>query len=419
MNQLAALTAFEFRKITGRKIVGIAGGIMLLLCVFLSISDLISYTAYSQSRESESSGWELMKTYQQNARALSGEKIDAALLQDMRQSFSREETSSEASLHIIDSSTGSQTVIESGGDTEDDTDSDILAYTPIDTYLSRIVADDAERRHISAGDFYQERNTMISDNRRDQQLEQGELEYWQQKDSQLSVPFIYEYNDGWSNLWEYATTLNFMLLLFLTICLSSLFSTEYTRRTDAVILCCRYGRRHLFLAKLLAGILFGLAAAILLFGVTLLCSLGIYGTDGFHSTLQVAFPLATRTLPLGTSVGLLFLLFLILAILYSAGILFLSETLKNSIAVMAIPVSIMILSTLIDIPYQFRTASQIFDFLPTNLFAVWELWDDRLISIFGNYVTNFQFAPLVYLLAAVLLILLTERSYRKYQVTGR
>lgn len=419
MNQLAALTAFEFRKITGRKIVWIASGIMLLLCVFLSISDLISYSAYSQSRESESSGWELMKTYQQNARALSGEKIDDALLQDMQQSFSWEETSSEDSLHIIDSSTGSQTVIESGGDTEDDTDSDILAYTPINTYLSRIVADDAERRHISAGDFYQERNTMISDNRRDQQLEQGELEYWQQKDSQLSVPFIYEYNDGWSNLWEYATTLNFMLLLFLTICLSSLFSTEYTRRTDAVILCCRYGRHHLFLAKLLAGILFGLAAAILLFGVTLLCSLGIYGTDGFHSTLQIAFPLATRTIPLGTSVGLLFLLFLILAILYSAGILFLSETLKNTIAVMAIPVSIMILSTLIDIPYQFRTASQIFDFLPTNLFAVWELWDDRLISIFGNYVTNFQFAPLVYLLAAFLLILLTERSYRKYQVTGR
>ena len=133
MKQLAALTAFEFRKITGRKIVWIAGCIILLLCVFLSISDLISYSAYSQSRESESSGWELMKTYQQNARALSGEKIDDALLQDMQQSFSREETSSEDSLHIINSSTGSKTVIENGGNTEDDTDSDILAYTTIDT----------------------------------------------------------------------------------------------------------------------------------------------------------------------------------------------------------------------------------------------------------------------------------------------
>lgn len=100
-------------------------------------------------------------------------------------------------------------------------------------------------------------------------------------------------------------------------------------------------------------------------------------------------------------------------------IMFLSESLKNSVVVMAIPVGIMTLTMMIDIPYQFRIFSQIYDLLPTNLLMVWELWDDRLVSLFGEYLTNFQIAPIMYFVIAILLFIAGKRIYQKYQIGAR
>ncbi len=86
---------------------------------------------------------------------------------------------------------------------------------------------------------------------------------------------------------------------------------------------------------------------------------------------------------------------------------------------MAIPVGIMFLTMLVDIPYQFRTLSQIYDLLPTNLLVTWAFWDDRLVSIFGKYLTNFQIAPIIYLMFTVLLFLVGKRRYQKYQIGAR
>ena len=99
--------------------------------------------------------------------------------------------------------------------------------------------------------------------------------------------------------------------------------------------------------------------------------------------------------------------------------MFLSIIFKNSIAVMAIPVGIMFLTMLIDIPYQFRIASQIYDLLPTNLLVKWELWDDRLVSILEKCFTNFEIAPFVYVIVILLFLFLGKRKYQKYQIMVR
>ena len=99
--------------------------------------------------------------------------------------------------------------------------------------------------------------------------------------------------------------------------------------------------------------------------------------------------------------------------------MFLSELLKNSVVVMAIPVGIMILTMMIDIPYHYIIFSQIYDLLPTNLLMVWELWDDRLVPLFGGYLTNFQIAPIIYFVIAILLFIAGKRIYQKYQIGAR
>ena len=116
---------------------------------------------------------------------------------------------------------------------------------------------------------------------------------------------------------------------------------------------------------------------------------------------------------------ILFFSLIAISVLYGCVIMLLSAILKSNVAVMAVPVGIMILTMMVDVPYQFRLASQVYDLLPTNLLNTTELWDDRLICILGRYFTNFQIAPFLYLVFAVLLILVGMVIYQRHLVQAR
>lgn len=201
------------------------------------------------------------------------------------------------------------------------------------------------------------------------------------------------------------------MLLMLAVCFSGVFSTEHLRKTDAVILCSRYGRKHLYLAKISAGMTFGAFVSALFLGITAVFSVLAYGADGFGAALQLAFPFSAWNITVGESVLVLLFVLLVNSILYSIAIMVLSEILKNSVAAMAVPVGMMLVTMMIDIPYQFRMASQIYDLLPTNLLFTRELWDDRLFLFFGRYLINYQIAPVIYLFAAAVLFCIGKKVY--------
>ena len=411
MKRIGTLYAYELKKIASRKIVWIVGIIMIFLCAFLSFSDLISSSYYG---EDEISGYEAMKINQEYARNLADRKIDDTLLREMQDYYSREDVE-----ESNDSISGGQISIITDESQEDEIDKGIKEYTPIYAYVKEITEDSNMALKISSDELYKMREKSILQNRTDQMLTEKEMEYWEEKDKQIETPFTYEYTESWSNLWNYMYTINYMILLMLAICLSNVFSVEYLRKTDAIILCSQYGKKHLYLAKVLAGISFGVIIAILFFGITAISSICVYGADGFSAALQIAFPLSSWNISVGESVLVLLFVLLIISVLYSVAIVILSEILKNSVAVMAIPVGIMILTMMIDIPYQFRIASQIYDLLPTNLLTVWELWDDRLVSVLGKYLTNFQIAPILYLIIIIVLFFVGKRVYLKHQIGAR
>lgn len=411
MKRIGTLYAYELKKIASRKIVWIVGIIMIFLCAFLSFSDLISSSYYG---EDEISGYEAMKINQEYARNLADRKIDDTLLREMQDYYSREDVE-----ESNDSISGGQISIITDESQEDEIDKGIKEYTPIYAYVKEITEDSNMALKISSDELYKMREKSILQNRTDQMLTEKEMDYWEEKDKQIETPFTYEYTESWSNLWNYMYTINYMILLMLAICLSNVFSVEYLRKTDAIILCSQYGKKHLYLAKVLAGISFGVIIAILFFGITAISSICVYGADGFSAALQIAFPLSSWNISVGESVLVLLFVLLIISVLYSVAIVILSEILKNSVAVMAIPVGIMILTMMIDIPYQFRIASQIYDLLPTNLLTEWELWDDRLVSVLGKYLTNFQIAPILYLIIIIVLFFVGKRVYLKHQIGAR
>lgn len=419
MGNIGTLYLYELNKILNRRIVWVIGLMILSLCIFLSASDLIA-TSVSDG-DTEISGFEAMKINRDYARNLSGKTLDGRLLEEMQENCfdeSTEEAAETAAETTRRTSTGGRVSV-TVGNAEDHEDGGIPQYAPIYSYVQEITEDRDLTQSIDAGELYAIREKAVYGNRSDQMLSDAEYGYWKNKNSQIETPFVYRYADGWGNLWEYAYTLNYLLFLLLAVCLSGVFSEEYSRKTDAIILCSKNGKKQLYFAKLLAGATFSMASAILIFGTALLASLLIYGADGFGAALQIAFPLSSWNVSVGESVLVLLFTFIIISLLYGCMIMFLSETVKNSAAVMAIPVGIMFLTMMVDVPYQFRLASQIYDFLPTNLLAAWELWDDRLFSVLGRYLTNYQIAPVAYFIAAFLLVIIGKTFYQRHHVQAR
>lgn len=83
---------------------------------------------------------------------------------------------------------------------------------------------------------------------------------------------------------------------------------------------------------------------------------------------------------------------------------------------MGIMISAMFFSMLIQVPYQHRIASQIYNLLPTVILNVQQLWDNRLVIVFGIHFTNYQTAITLFFITGILLILKGGKIYRNYQV---
>lgn len=423
MEQIRTLYVYELKKIVCRKIVWVTAGIMLFLCVFMSFAGLLG-TAYSfsESGKEESvviSGFEWMKMQRESARALSGRKIDDTLLREMQEFYRErdgEKEDGKETAETYDFAADAYGSAAAGGSTEEESlerKMPDMRYLPVYSYVQWILQDEERTNTIDAEGLYSERERLVTENREDQMLTEGELAYWEEQDARLSAPFVFAYMEGWKSLWDQANVINCMLLLLLSISLAGIFSVEHQRRTDAMILCSRYGKRTLYFVKMLAGITFGAAAALLLFGTAVASNVVVRGADGLKGALQIVFPLSSRRMCMGGSVLLLLFLLLVISVLYSTAIMFLSEWLKKSVGVMAVPVGIMIFTLFVDVPYRFKTLSQIYDLLPTNLLMRQELWDDRLFSVLGNHMTNFQIAPAVYMLLSILLFAMGKRIYQK------
>ena len=285
MNNIGTLYTYELKKIANRKLVWIVGMIMIALSMFLSVSDLVTSSSYYG--ETSVSAYQAMKFNKDNAEELSGMAIDDTLLREMQEDCANESKDHTKSQAVT---SNNQIAIDIGVGSDDTESSVLKKYFPIYSYVQQIADDDSLTLSINSNELYAMRKKLISDNRADQMLNEDEYNDWNSKEIQISEPFIYEYTDGWSNVWEYAYTINYMLLLLLAISLSNVFSIEYYRKTDAIILCSQYGKKQLFISKILAGMTFSIASAIILFAATLFSSLLVYGTDGFHAALQLAFP---------------------------------------------------------------------------------------------------------------------------------
>ena len=422
MNNFKTMYIFELKKIFKRRIVWITMAVMLVISCYMGFGEALSIHTYTDSgsgKEVELTGYEVIQMNKNNALSIDGEFIDDALLTEVRESYRGVYYEGDAS---VDGAYGVTVRGSIEGESSLDAEARIKEQErlkKIYRYVYRIMGDYNAIHVISATDLYKERMDYVQVEMTAQKLTEDEKMYWKAEEEKISKPFVYGYADGWELLIGELYSLNVMLLLTIAICLSTVFSEEHVRKTDQLILCSRYGKRTLYIAKILAGVTFGLSSAVVMFMASLIPTLLIYGTEGYAVALQIYAPMASWNITMGQAVLLMFLVYLVVAVLYSIITMFLSEALRNSVAVMGIIFGGMLFSLLFNIPAEFRVPSQIYELLPTLSFGLWEFTDFRLVKILGQYFSNLQIAPILYMACSVILFFFGKKLYKSYQVSGR
>lgn len=82
-------------------------------------------------------------------------------------------------------------------------------------------------------------------------------------------------------------------------------------------------------------------------------------------------------------------------------------------------VGTILLGMFVSVPERYRALSQLWSYLPSEFTATWNIFNPRTVPLFGIYLLPWQAAPLLYLVAGILLVLLGKRMFAGYQVSGR
>lgn len=402
MKNLQTLYRFELKKILSRKIVWITIGIMLVL-TGLSVCGQLMGGYYVEGKKLDST-YNIFLKGRETERELTGRVIDQRLLDETWEAYGK--IPADIDIHYA----GTEEYWKYA-----------FPYSAIFNFARNAAdIDDAMAWEADETELYNMRQTVLEKSWNSFYLSEGEKEYWRSQELSVEKPIKYAYKEGWWMLLMYGFyTVGLTAQLTIAVCLSNVFTVEQTRKTDQLILCSRYGKGRLYLAKMFAGISFS-AGVSLLYTITVFAlAIAVYGGDGFSSAIQLIYPDYSAPLSVGGVVLISYGLMLIASILTGVFTMVLSEILRNGIGTLAVIGGITILTMFVSIPYRYRVLAQIWNYLPCVLVFAQNIMDCRLIPFFGTYLTDMQFAPILYTALTGILSAAGLKIYQKYELKAR
>ncbi len=386
MSNFMTLVKFELKKILKRKTAIVSLVIMMLVMAFMASSDVLF------NDEDGKSGFEIMSEYRERSIHLNGRLIDDVLLREMQESASGTATDSAATDTIQRDFAN--------------------PYRAIYVIVKSIVGANSALS-VDSKTLYEARDAYIENMWDDYYLTDGEKEYWREKSAEVETPFTYNYTYGSNKLMVEFYTCSVLMLLMVAVSLAAVFSDEYSKGMDKLIMSTRKGKGKTYFAKIVSGAIFAFTGAFLLILSGAIPTLVFYGPDGMDAVVQLymetsPFPMTIR------EVILAFLLtYLIASVLFAVLTMVFSQVFKNSIASMGIMIGFLLVMMCVSVPDNWRVLAQIFGLLPSNVLAVWSLYDCRLVPFFGGYLTNLQFAPIGYVLVIAVVVFIGKMVQQK------
>ncbi len=405
MKQIGVLYQYELKKILKKKLAWVTFLLCMALAATAVLSDLMG--SYYVDGEIVDTYYHMFLVDSGYEKQLSGRKIGQELLEEMAEGYGKIPQTADGRYTLTDEyqtyarpySTIFNTVRRWSG-----MDKDALMDWEADEEELYALKEELQREYC--GQFF---------------LTEREKAFWEEKGAQTDEPVTWLYHEGYAVLLRKLKMLGLLMLLLTAVCLSGVFPEEHMRRSDQLILCCRRGRKEVYLAKILAGVSISVAASLFMAGLTAALSFGIYGTEGFGAAFQL-FPsrnMCPYPLTIGEACLIAYGELLVTAILFGIFVMVLSELLHNGMATLAVSVGAVMAGTICSIPEQYRILSQIWDWLPMSFLNIWKIFDIRTLTVFGQSFVSWKAVPVLYLICACIFAAAGSRVYKRYQVSGR
>jgi ABC-type transport system involved in multi-copper enzyme maturation permease subunit len=404
MKQFGILYRYELKKIIKKKLLWVTFFICMALTAVSVLSNLMG--SYYVDGEIVDTHYHMFLVDSAYSRTLSGRKIDQKLLEEMTEAYGkipqaadRYTLTEEYQTYARPYSSVFNTVRWwSGMETEE---------------LMNWEADEEELYALKAAACKEYYEWLF--------LTDREKVFWAEKEAQTDKPVTYIYYEGYADLMRKIKVIGMLMLLLTAVCLSGVFPEEHMRRTDQLMLSSIFGKKDVYWAKILAGISVSVAVSALMTVLAAGLSLGIYGSEGFGAAFQL-YPsnnLYSYPITMGQACLIAYGMLFIIAILASLFVMVLSELLHSSIAALSVSTGIIVAGIICSVPAQYRVLAQIWNWMPMTVLHSWNIFDLRLLTVFGHPFLAWQALPVIYILCSIGLAVIGKHFYKEYQVSGR
>lgn len=404
MSSFWSLVGYEYKKILHKKSVVI----VLLLAVIvaaISVWGTLFGSSYVDGEVFESYYDAMIKdrTY---ARSLAGREIDSKLIMEAAQAYAQ---------------------IPEADRYYDTPEYQTFARRYSEIYnISRAINNTASRR-FNMVDF-----RVLTDGqaeqlyaiRRDKQVqaveETGMSDKAKEKvlalDAQIETPFTFSYTDGYRRFFTLMYPVGLMAAFVMAICISPLFSGEYTSGADQLILASKHGKRRLIQAKLFTGFLMAAAICLFLTLINYIFSMLTFGFDGWNSPLQIFNPMLPYPLTMGQTAVLLAVCAFFACLLTTAITMLLSAKFKSPFGVIVLISLLLVVPMFITVSYDRIGLYNLFHLLPTNMMEFGTVTSPIQYELFGLVLKPYVFLPLFAVAVSILLTPFAYRSFKNHQI---
>lgn len=406
MKHFGALYLFEWKKLSGKRIVWISFLLGILICS-LSLSAPLLGNYYIDGTF-VGTNYEMYQTDKTYAEALGGREIDQRLLEETIGAYRKIPETETLGIHYM---------------ATEEYQKYARPYDEIFVFIRRMTGMPTSEimRSWQPGesDLYAKRRSFQTSLWENLRLSEDEMDFWRKQDEKIKTPYIYEEHKRYHVILSNYQVVGLFVLLLTAISLSGIFTDEHTRKTDQIVLCSPLGKAKLYLAKIAVGISFSAISATLYQLFVLITTRCLYGTNGCQAAFQLLDGPNAIPVTCGQAVLIAYGNMLAAAIIISVFVMVLSELLKSSVATLAMVTGLLLLSMIFRVPGQYRVLAQIWDWLPWSFLAPRNVFGAYTISAFGRYFTSWQAVPVLYLAAGALIAALGNRVYQRFQVSGR
>ena len=296
---------------------------------------------------------------------------------------------------------------------------DNAKYRQLASFEKKIVGSSEKLSNYKADDLYDMREGTSYNAFEHGIITEGEYSWWERQEDKVENPFTYYYNRGLVLLANGIGVICVLLLFSASISLSTVFSREKRDKTDQIILCTRYGRKTMFISKIIAGLIFFLIYTTLLFVVLVCLVLVTKGLDGADSILQLEHPWVAYPFTFGEFCTKETIIVFTASILFAVVSMVFSLIFGRGLAVTGMMIGVFLTSGIITIPDRLRMLGHMRDLLPTNLSSIYSTYNFRLIGFGNHYIMDYQFAPFLYIILSMILLIIGGMVYRRYQINGK